>query len=65
MPGFSKACRVDAASCQSFIEILQEAGLPKAGAQIVLPSDINLAAQMVSDSIAFLFHRLSQRRLDT
>ena len=50
-------------SCQAFIEILQEAGLPKGWAQMVLPSDINLATKMVSDPRVAFFSFIGSSRV--
>lgn len=50
-------------SCQAFIEILEEAGLPKGWAQVVLPREISLATAMVSDPRVSFFSFIGSSRV--
>jgi len=50
-------------SCQAFVEILEEAGLPEGWAQMVLPAEINLATKMVSDPRVAFFSFIGSSRV--
>jgi len=42
-------------SCQSFVDLLIEAGLPKAWCQCIIPQDLNVAERLVTDSRVSFF----------
>ena len=50
-------------SCKAFIEILEEAGLPEGWAQMVLPEEIALATEMVSDPRVAFFSFIGSSRV--
>jgi len=42
-------------SCQSFVDLLMEAGLPEAWCQCIIPQDLNVAERLVTDSRVSFF----------
>lgn len=50
-------------SCQSFVELLQQAGLPPGWCQFVLPEDLALAEQLVTDARVGFFSFIGSARV--
>ncbi len=50
-------------SCQSFVELLQQAGLPPGWCQFVLPESLELAEQLVSDARVGFFSFIGSARV--
>jgi acyl-CoA reductase-like NAD-dependent aldehyde dehydrogenase len=50
-------------SCKAFIDILEEAGLPKGLAQVVVPQTIDLATDLISDPRVAFFSFIGSSRV--
>ena len=50
-------------SCKAFIDILEEAGLPKGWAQVVVPQTIDLATDLISDPRVAFFSFIGSSRV--